>query len=79
MSKRLVGTCLTIVGLVCLAGVHAMRPPSGFMEALMMLGQGKQTFIREPLYQILLAGSALMSLGGIVLIVSGSAGERDAA
>lgn len=77
MGKLLVGVGVTIVGLVCLAVVHSMRPPSGFMEALMMLGQGRQTFIKEPLYQVLLGCSSLISLGGIVLVVSGfSAGRK---
>jgi hypothetical protein len=56
MSKATLGAIQTVVGILGLAVVYSVRPPSGFGEALMMLGQGKHQYIKEPLYEILFGG-----------------------
>jgi hypothetical protein len=71
MSKTGVGIVLLLAGVVVLIAVHSMRPPSGFGEALMMMGQGRQSFIPEPLYQILMGGGGILALWGLVKIVAG--------
>ncbi len=50
MGKLTIGVVLIIVGVIALALVHSMRLPSGFGDALMMMGQGRQNFIKEPFY-----------------------------
>lgn len=62
MSKSGVGIVLLVIGVLVLVAVYSMRPPSGFGEALMMMGQGRKVFIKEPLYQILMAIGAGISL-----------------
>ena len=71
MNKTGVGIVLLAIGVIVLVAVYSMRPPSGFGEALMMMGQGRKSYIREPLYQILMAIGGLLSLGGIIQIVAG--------
>ncbi|MEC4685512.1 MAG: hypothetical protein VST71_07255 [Nitrospirota bacterium] len=71
MNKKTVGIILLTVGVIGLVTVYSMRPPSGFGEALMMMGQGRQSFIKEPLYQILMGASGLIFLLGIMQIVLG--------
>ena len=48
MNTQTVGIVMLVVGIIGLVGVYSMRPPSGFGEALMMMGQGRQFFIRAP-------------------------------
>jgi hypothetical protein len=69
MNTKTVGTVMLVIGIIGVVGVYSMRPPSGFGEALMMMGQGRQFFIREPLYQILLAVSALVAVFGFLKIM----------
>ncbi len=69
MNTKTTGIVMLIVGIIGLVGVYSIRPPSGFGEALMMMGQGRQFFIREPLYQILMAVSAIVSVLGVLKII----------
>lgn len=61
MEKKTIGVILLIVGILGLVVVYSMRPPSGFGEALMMLGEGRQYYIKEPWYQLLLIVSFVIS------------------
>jgi hypothetical protein len=54
------------VGVLGLLVVYSMRPPAGFIDALGMMSQGRSHFVREPLYQILLGCSGLVTLIGSV-------------
>ena len=67
MNKTAIGIILLVVGVIGLVAVYSMPPLSGFGDALMMIGQGRQSFIKEPLYQIFLAISCLVSLFGLIL------------
>jgi hypothetical protein len=69
MNTKTVGTVMLVIGIIGLVGVYSMRPPSGFGEAIMMMGQGRQSFIMEPLYQILLAASAIVAVFGFLKIM----------
>ena len=61
MNKKTKGIVSAVVGVIALAVVYSMRPPSGFGDAVMMMAQGKNYFIKEPLYQILFGISAIVS------------------
>lgn len=69
MNTKTGGTVMLVIGIIGLVAVYSMRPPSGFGEAIMMMGQGRQSFIREPLYQILLAASAIVAVFGFLRII----------
>jgi hypothetical protein len=71
MNKVTLGVVLIVVGVVGLAAVYGMRPPSGFGEAIMMMGQGRENSVGEPYYQILLALFGLVTLFGVFLAASG--------
>ena len=71
MDTKTVGIVMLVVGVIGLVGVYSMRPPSGFGDAIMMMGQGRQHFIREPLYNILLAVFGIISFFGVLKIVKG--------
>lgn len=76
MSKVGLGISLLVIGVIGLVAVYSMRPPSGFGEALMMLGQGRRNYIREPLYEIFMALAGLASLAGIIQIVAGVSSSK---
>lgn len=64
------GVVLLVIGVIGLVGVYSMRPPSGFFEAFMMLGEAREYFIKRPLYEILLAVFALTCLFGLIKIAT---------
>ena len=41
MNKTAIGIVLLVFGVIGLVAVYSMRPPSGFGDALMMIGQGR--------------------------------------
>jgi len=67
MKKRHKGVAIVVVAVIAIACIYGMRPPSGFGDAIMMMGQGKSTYIKEPLYQILLSISGLGLFYGLYL------------
>lgn len=75
-NKTTAGIILLIVGVIGLVAVYSMRPPSGLGDALMMLGQGRDHFIKEPFYQIFMAASFLISLSGIIHIFKGMSANK---
>lgn len=76
-DTKTVGIVMIAVGIIGLVGVHYMRPPSGFGDAMMMMGQGRQGFIREPFYQIYLAGFGITSFFGVLKIVKGQKESKE--
>ena len=44
------GIVLLVVGIVGLIFVYSLRPPSGFGDALMMAVQGRNFYLKEPVY-----------------------------
>jgi hypothetical protein len=62
------GLIFLIGGIAALIGVYSLRPPSGFGDAMMMMGQGRSFFLKEPIYLGLMAISGIMSLFGLVFI-----------
>ena len=77
MSKTALGGILLVVGVFGVIAVYSMRPPSGFGDALMMMGQGRNNFIKEPFYQILIATSGLIGVYGVIQIVRGLGAGKD--
>lgn len=77
MKKTTLGTILLVIGIIMLVAVYSMRPPSGFGEAFTMMWQGRQNFIREPFYQILLAVGGIISVYGIIQIIMGLQSKND--
>lgn len=77
MNTKTLGIIMLIIGVIGLVGVYSLRPPSGFGEALMMMGQGRQFFIKEPLYQILLVVFVIISVFGLLKIVKGQKKSKD--
>lgn len=71
MNKTVLGAILLVVGTIILVAVYSMRPPSGLGDAFMMMGQGRQHFIKEPLYQIFLAIGGIVSVFGVIQIFLG--------
>ncbi len=76
MSKTGLGTLLLLAGIIALVMVHSMRPPSGIMDAFAMMAQGRQTFIKEPFYQILLALAGIVTFFGALLVYLGLSQRR---
>jgi hypothetical protein len=60
MPKKTTGIILLIVGIVGLVVVYSLKPPSGFGEALMILGEGRQYYLKEPWYQLFLIASVVI-------------------
>ena len=71
MGRMIVGVILIVIGVIAFALVHSMRPPSGLGDAMTMMGQGREQFIKEPIYQILLAISGLVAVFGAFLSFTG--------
>ena len=71
------GVILLIVGVVALIAVYSVRPPSGFGDAMMMMGQGKEFYLKEPVYLGLMAISGIISVLGLVFIVKGMNKGKD--
>jgi uncharacterized membrane protein len=63
------GIVLLAVGIVGLIFVYSQRPPSDFGEALMMLGQGRDFYLKEPVYLTLMALFGVISVIGVINIV----------
>lgn len=70
------GIILLVIGGIGLIFVYSLRPPSGFGDALMMMGQGKEFFLKEPVYLTLMALSGIISLFGVIYIVKGMSKEK---
>ena len=66
------GIILLAVGIIALISVYSVRPPSGFGDAIMMMGQGKSFFLKEPVYLVLMAISGFILLFGVIHIVKAS-------
>ena len=77
MNKTTQGTILLIIGIIVLVVVYSMRPPSGLGESFMNMWQGKQYFIKEPVYQILLAIGGIISVLGFIQIFIGLRSKKD--
>lgn len=62
------GGLLVVVGGLGLAYVYSMRPPSGLGDAFGMMMQGRQSYIRSPTYEVLMAACIISVLFGLVLL-----------
>jgi len=69
MTNMTKGVILLIVGVVALIAVYSVRPPSGLGDALMLMGQGRDFFLKGPVYLGLMAISGIISVFGLVFIV----------
>ncbi len=63
------GIILIISGVVGVCIVYSFRPPSGFGDAIMMLGNGRNYYLKEPVYLGLMAVSVIASVIGLTLIL----------
>ena len=70
------GIILLVVGIIGLIVVYSLRPPSGFGDALMMMGQGRNFYLKEPVYLMLMALSGVISLFGVINIVKASSKQK---
>jgi cell division protein FtsW (lipid II flippase) len=67
--KNTAALALLLIGIIGLVSVYSMRPPSGLMDALSMMSENRQHFIKRPLYQIFLGIFGLMGVtGGVTLL-----------
>ena len=71
-----IGIVMLVVGVFGLVVVYSMRHPSGFGDAMMMMGQGR-CFIRAPLYQLLLAVLGIICFFGVRKIVKGQKESKE--
>jgi len=62
------GIFLIIIGVVGVCVVYSFRPPSGFGDAIMMLGNGRDYYLKDPVYLGLMAISVVVSVIGLTLI-----------
>lgn len=76
MNRSAMGAFLLVVGVVGLFTVYSMRPPSGFIDAITILAQGRQQYINAPLYQILMALSGVVAFLGVYLLFVGLLQDR---
>jgi uncharacterized membrane protein len=58
-----------IVGILGLVIVYSYRPPSGLGDALMMMGEGRNFYLKEPVYFFLMAVFAIVAILGVVDLV----------
>jgi len=61
------GIILSVIGVIGLAVVYSYRPPTGITEAFMMMGQGKDWFLKEPIYITLMAIFGLLTFFGLLM------------
>jgi hypothetical protein len=59
-----------IIGVIGLALVYSVRPPSGMGEAFMMLGQGRNWYLKEPIYLTLMVAFGLLALFGLISLIT---------
>jgi len=69
MARNVVGVILIVAGLIGLALVYSMRPPSGLGEAMGMMARGRQYYLKEGPYYFFMLVSGLVSLSGLILLV----------
>lgn len=69
MGKKFMGIVLLLVGAVGAIVVYSFRPPAGFGEALMMLGQGRDFVIADPYYGIFMLFFVLLGVWGFVKLI----------
>jgi len=63
------GVFLLIIGVIAMFAVYSFRPPSGFGDAMMMMGSGRNYYLKEPIYLGLMAISVICSVLGLVLTI----------
>ena len=62
------GVFLIVLGIIAVIAVYSVRPPSGFAESLFMAGQGKEFYLKEPVYYGLMVLSAAIGIFGVFLV-----------
>jgi hypothetical protein len=58
-----------IIGIAGMALVYSQRPPSGFGDALMMMGSGRQWYLKEPFFLAGMAIFALLAIFGLLEVL----------
>lgn len=64
-----------IIGVMGVASTYAYRPPSGVIEALGMLLQGREFYLTEPMFLGLMAVFVIVTLSGVVALIRGGGSE----
>jgi hypothetical protein len=65
-----------LIGVVGLVLTYSNRPPSGFGDAFMMWASGRESYLNEPTYFLLMACFGVMAFLGAVEVVKGKAGTK---
>ena len=63
------GALLLIIGVIAIFVVYSFRPPSGFGDAMMMIGSGRNYCLKEPVYLGLMAIAVISSVFGLILVI----------
>ncbi len=71
------GIIITIIGAIGLIVGYSFRPPSNFGDAIVMMGLGREFFLREPIYIGLMVISGLIAVFGLVSAIKGTAKKED--
>ncbi|MCL6106184.1 MAG: hypothetical protein M1309_02385 [Actinobacteria bacterium] len=62
------GVILLVIGAIGLIAVYSVRPPSGLGDELMMVEQGRNFYLKEPVYLSLMALSGVILFFGVISI-----------
>jgi len=76
MDNQTKGIALIVVALVIAVTVYALRPPSGFGDAMMRVSQNPNAlFLKPPVYYAGLVVAAIIAVFGLVKLTDRSADE----
>ncbi len=76
-NRSALGVILLILGVIGLAYLHSMRPPEDLGDAIGMLFNNRDRFIKEPYYSIGMAISGVTAIVGAIMFVIGMSNRKD--
>lgn len=65
VARRAGPKAMLALGVIGLIVGWSLRPPSGFGDAMMMMGQGRDFFLKEPIFLGVMAVSGLIAVFGL--------------
>lgn len=65
-----------IIGIIGMILTYSFRPPQGLGDAIGMLAQGRNFYLREPVFLALMAFFGLLALFGFISMVRGKPNKK---